>query len=817
MNLVRPTNFLFDPAAVSARNLGDSRPVAAGCMVVWLIAVLGFSPTVFADDSPGAKIYRQKCVRCHGEAGEGSDDFPLPLAGTRSIEQLARFIAKSMPKGAPGTCAGYDAQAVAAFIFDAFYSPIAQARNKPARVELSRLTVRQYRNSVADLVGSFRPAVPLDEQHGLRGEYFKSRRFRDGDRVLTRRDQEIAFDFGNDGPEPEKFDPHQFSIRWEGSVVAPDTGNYEFIVRTEHAVRLHLNDMKQPLIDAWVKSGNDNEYHAPLFLVGGRAYPLRLEFSKAKQGVDDSDKQKDKPAVHASISLEWARPGLPAQVIPSRQLVPQRVPESFVVTTPFPPDDRSAGYERGTSISKAWDESTTEAAIEVAGYVAARVRELSGVRDDAADRAARLRQFCIEFAERAFRRPLTDDQRQFYINRRFDGAPDLDTAVKRVVLLVLKSPRFLYREMGADAGGPAESATVRATAAAKSSEATKLDGYDVAARLSFGLWDSLPDETLLKAAAAGELQTREQIERQARRMLGDARTRSKLHEFWLRWLKVENVPDLAKDRERFPGFDSQVAADLRTSLELFLDRVVWSESSDFRDILLADGLFLNGRLARFYGAELADDAPFQMVTIEPDARAGVLTHPYLMSAFAYTGSSSPIHRGVFLARSVLGRPLKPPPEAFTPLPAELHPNLTTRERVLLQTKPEACTKCHGMINPLGFSLESFDAVGRFRDSENGKPIDTTGEYESRTGDAVTFRGVRELARYLADSDEVHAAFVEQLFQYLIKQPVRAYGADVLTDLQESFATTKFNLRELVVQIVGDSTGISEPTRKKSEL
>jgi len=154
-------------------------------------------------------------------------------------------------------------------------------------------------------------------------------------------------------------------------------------------------------------------------------------------------------------------------------------------------------------------------------------------------------------------------------------------------------------------------------------------------------------ETKLFGTTAGELTTR---------------ARAKVREFLLQWLKVEHSPDLAKDPKQFPDFDKALASDLRTSLELFLDDVVWGDSSDFRQLLLADSLFLNGRLAKFYGVDLPADAPFQKVTHEPRERAGVLSHPYLMATFAYTSTSSPIHRGVFVARSVLGRSLRPPPQ-----------------------------------------------------------------------------------------------------------------------------------------------------------
>ena len=744
----------------------------------------------------GESVYRQQCASCHGAKGEGTKQYNRILAGDRSVGELARYIAQSMPPGAPKKLPAKDAREVAAYLHGAFYSSLARSRNRPARIELARLTVRQYRNAVADLVGSFRArpvtaSRPDERQRGLRGEYFKTGRVRGGQPALERVDPEIRFDFGTVGALKEQDDPYQFAMRWEGSVLAPDTGEYEFIVRTEHAARLWVNDGQKPLVDALVKSGDGNEYRASLFLLGGRHYPLRLEFSKGVQGVNDLKKLKEKPPLKASIALVWKRPKLAAEVIPQRSLFPTASAETFVAATPFPPDDRSVGYERGTSVSKAWAEATTEAAIETADYVATHLRELSGAADDATDREAQVRAFCRRFAERAFRRPLSDELAEVFVEQRFRDAPDLETAVKRVVLLVLKSPRFLYRELAAS--------TRVAVQSASPPERGAPDPYDVASRLSFALWDSLPDEDLLKAAAAGELATREQVAQQAERMAGDGRARAKIREFFLQWLKVEHYPDLAKDKKRFPGFDEAVATDLRTSLEMTIEHVVWGEKSDFRELLLTDKVFLNGRLARIYGAGLAPGAPFQPVPMDYGKRAGVLTHPYLLASFAYVDNSSPIHRGVLVARSLLGRTLLPPPEAFTPLPANLHPKLTTRERVALQTKPAACASCHSLINPLGFTLEKFDAVGRLRAKENGQPVDARGSYQTRTGSEVKFADVRDLARFLAGSDEAHAAFVEQLFHHLVKQPVRAYGPAAPTALRTSFASNQFNIRKQIVE------------------
>jgi hypothetical protein len=150
---------------------------------------------------------------------------------------------------------------------------------------------------------------------------------------------------------------------------------------------------------------------------------------------------------------------------------------------------------------------------------------------------------------------------------------------------------------------------------------------------------------------------------------------------------------------------------------------------------------------------------------------------------------------------VLGRTLRPPPEAVVPLAPDLHADLTTRERVALQTKPEACASCHSMINPLGFTLERFDAVGRYRETEQNRQIDTTGSYLTRSGEEVKFGGVRDLAKFLAGSEETHTALVQQLFHYTVKQPIRAYGPQTLPELRASLVRNEFNLRKLIVEIV----------------
>jgi hypothetical protein len=716
----------------------------------------------------GREIYRQQCVKCHGKGGEGvKGKYNDALVGDWSLEKLTRYIDKNMPENDPDLCNGEDAVAVARFIFDSFYSREARARNNPARVELVRLTNRQFVNTVSDILRGFSPAdPPLGNERGLRGSYRVGKRG-DARGNFERTDAKVDFSFDKAGPDAQKFGTNDYRISWTGSVIATESGDHEIILKTPNGARLWLNDDENPLIDAGVASGDDTEHRARLRLIGGRAYPVRLEMNKAP---------KDK---RASVALLWKQPRGVVEVIPARCLSPVRVAPTFVLSTPFPADDSSVGYERGVNVSKSWDEAATHAAIEVANHVAKNIDRLAGTKPGATNRAVKAEAFCREFVGAAFRRPLTGEQKRAFVTAPFKSATKVEDAVKRVVLLALKSPRFLY--LGLDDAQP--------------------DDFVVASRLSFGLWDSVPDKDLLKAAAQGALRSREQAAAQARRMLGDARARAKMREFLHHWLQMDHVEDLSKDATLFPGFTPEIISDLRASLDLFLDQVVWSQASDYRRLLLEDDLFVNERLAKFYGFNTNAADSFVKVDSNPKERSGVVTHPYLLAAFAYQKSTSPIHRGVFLTRNIVGRVLRPPPVAVAFKDADFKPGMTMRQKVEELTRPQACHSCHAVINPLGFSLENYDAVGRFRTRDGDKPVDAAGEYTTDDGRTVRLTGARDVAEFAVKSEHAHNAFVELLFHQLVKQPMLAYGLDAQDDLRRSFVASEFNVQKLAVDIV----------------
>lgn len=721
----------------------------------------------------GAQLFASNCAPCHGAKGVGGAGFSGPLQGDLTSGELAKYIASSMPPGPKKTPAD-QAKLIAEYAHAEFYSPLAQERNRPARVSLARMTVRQYRNAITDLVNGFHPIVP-GEPGGLRATYYKNRDRNDKNKIIERVDSTLNFDFGTVGPEKDKVDPHNYSITWTGSIFAPETGEYELIVQSDQSSRVYFNGEPRPVVDGWVRSGNEKEFSGVVDLIGGRTYPVYIEFSKSTHGVNDDEKKKNVPPSPAHFRLMWRRPKMTQEVIPSPYLFPNWSIEKFVPKTAFPADDRSIGYERGNTVNRAWDDATTRAALEVADYVSTRINKFAGTKDDAPDRAEKAKAFCKDFLARAFRKPIGKEVEDAFVNRHFAPGLPLEQSVKRVLVLGLKSPRFLYRELG-----------------------DRKDAYAVASELSFGLWDTLPDQELRRAAQAGELDTPQGLERQVGRMVNDPRSFVKLRDFLMLWLKVDEIPDIVKSQKKYPGFDDATVADLRTSLDLFLANTAWNGEADYRQLLLSNKMWLNNRLSKFYGGNV-NSSNFQPVELKD--RAGILTHPYMLARLAYLEGSSPIHRGVLIARNMLGRTLAPPPAAFAPLAESLHPNLTTRERVAMQTKPEMCNSCHALINPLGFPFEKYDAIGKLRLSDNGKPVDTSGAYKARNGTAVKFGDATDLARFIANSDEAHTAFTEKLFQHLTKQPVRAYGPKALPDLTGKFKEGNYNIKKLMAAIM----------------
>ncbi len=783
----------------------------AFCLVATLQLFAANPPLDGEIAAKGAAIYKSKCASCHGEKGEGgTKQYADPLVGDASRKELAKLISDTMPEEDPESCVGEDATAVASYVFDQFYSDAAQVRNRPPRVGLARLTGPQLRQSLADLYSHFRGTPKVTTNRGVKAIYFDGPNWKNEKKKIERVDPVINFDFGNDSP-GEGIDPKAFYIYWEGGLLANVTGRHEIIVRSSCSFMMDFGKIGRELIDNHVQSGNKTEFRRTVTLTAGRVYPFKIDFIQR-------ERKTEKPP--ASVSLSWIQPNGTEELIPTRNFILEGSTPTFSIETELPPDDRSYGFERGVAINRQWDESTTAASIEFAQAASDELwpEYRKKHKNESNENRNLLRSFLAEVVETAFRNPLDDELRQRYIDHQVDASDDDAVAIQRSLLVSLKSPRFLYPLADQE----------------HSRSARQLN------RLTLTLFDSLPtDDWLIKKIRKNELEQVDTIRNMAREFVRDFRAQAKLRDMLHEWLNIKRFDEITKDETLFPGFDRATVSDLRDSLNAFLDDVVASETSDYRQFFLADWTYTTDRLAKFYGdswlpleKEPAATAQIEVVEIATEAEAvanvtnekkrtadpvvalprlrrsvsdsnqrfGVLSHPYLMSGLSYHDATSPIHRGVFLIRFILGRTLRPPNEAFSPLSPDLHPELTTRERVALQTSPDNCQVCHSKINGLGFCLENFDAVGKFRTVERDKSLDSTGKYIDRDGKEVSFIGPRELAEYIISSDDAHRAFVNRAFQHFVKQPAAAFGPTTLDELTDKFRKNNFNINELLVEI-----------------
>lgn len=747
-------------------------------------AATGVSLAEFVDEEElrrrGEQIYAAMCAACHGERGEGVDGaYSASLIGDDSIGQLTHVIAETMPEGSPEDCQGEDAIAVATFMHHAFYSEAAQLRNRPAQKAFSRLTANQLRQSYADLYASLANGLLWAKpERGIQGVYFNGEHWKDEEKKIDRIDPTIDFDFGLTGPGSD-IQANKFYIHWSGGLKVDHSGEYEIVVHGSTSFILKLGREGVEFFDNHVQSGNQTEFRRTVYLTAGRVYPLSLDMRQRER------KTETPPAF---IRVAWVPPGGTEEIIPTQHLIPGWCPPSFSLQTKLPPDDQTYGYSRGLLVNPEWDQATTQAALEFAdiAYTDLWPKFLEEFRKKQADAPERdvLREFLTTTVQRAFRFPLNEEQRQRYVGQALTAHEDTALAIKQSLLLALKSPYFLYPS------------------------AAELDASEARTgvnRLAFVLFDSLPvDEELVRLADQEQL-SEQDIRNYVWGKWNDFRVQAKYRELFYQWLRLDTSKELRKSQELFPEFSSAVARDLQQSFDLALTDLLSDSKSDLRTLFANKSVYTSAALHQFYGPDWApaEGAPSStgfVRSVESDLRWGLLTHPFFTSSMSYHNATSPIHRGIVLYKYLLGRNLRPPADDFAPLSPDLHPNLTTRQRVELQTSPESCQVCHSKINNLGFTLENVDAVGRFRREEQSQPIDTSGLYLDRDGREEKFTDIGSVARYLASSPEMHRAFVNRAFQHFTKQPPAAYGPNVLDQLTESFVANDCNLVSLLVEI-----------------
>ena len=302
----------------------------------------------------------------------------------------------------------------------------------------------------------------------------------------------------------------------------------------------------------------------------------------------------------------------------------------------------------------------------------------------------------------------------FYTSGR--AAAGFEGGVRDALSAILASPHFLYRVESGDAAGGTRT----------------LSDLELASRLSFFLWSSLPDEALLKLATESRLSNPDVLAGQVSRMLADPRARSLSDDFAFQWLHLAKLDEITPDRGQFPHASGLLdpRAMFKEELRLFIDSVLRSDRSVL-DLLTADYTFLNERLAMHYGIETVKGSHFRRVTLEDKARYGLLGKGAILMLTAYPNRTSPVLRGAWILDRLLGTPPSDPPLNVPTLPENKRgqPAKTLRARLEQHRANPTCFACHGVMDPLGFALENFNAVGQFRanDPDTLTPIDTVGQ------------------------------------------------------------------------------------------
>ena len=392
-------------------------------------------------------------------------------------------------------------------------------------------------------------------------------------------------------------------------------------------------------------------------------------------------------------------------------------------------------------------------------------------------------------ATRAFRRPATDDEVGRLValaeSARREG-DSYEQTIQVALQAILISPHFLYR-MELDPPG-------------QEGKPRDLNDFEVATRLSYFLWSSMPDEELFALATAGKLRQDGNLEKQVRRMLADSKSKALAENFAGQWLELRSLEMRTPDKQLFPQYDDQLRSAMRTETEMFFDSIV-REDRSILDLLDADFTFANEKLAKLYGLKEISGDEFRRVSLAGTERGGLLTQASILTVTSNPNRTSPVKRGKWILENILGTPPPPPPPDVPELKEAKAGEATgsLRERLEQHRANPACASCHRRMDPLGFAMENFDAIGAWREKDGAAPIDAAGELPS----GEKFRGVKELREYLlsAGKQKFAQCLAEKLLTYSLGRGVEYQDLCAIQKITAAVEKDQYRFSRLVVEIV----------------
>jgi hypothetical protein len=404
---------------------------------------------------------------------------------------------------------------------------------------------------------------------------------------------------------------------------------------------------------------------------------------------------------------------------------------------------------------------------------------------------SRARQILAPLLRRAYRRTITDEDLrkplEFFRTGSAEGA-GFEAGIEHALTAILVSPQFLFR-IETDPAGLAPGAAYRVSA------------FELASRLSFFLWGSIPDDALLDAAERGELRQPDQLAAQVRRMLADTRSQNLVNNFAAQWLHLRGLAAITPDARRFIDFDENLRRSMRRETETFFEHILRSDRP-ITELLSADYTFLDERLAKHYGVPHVFGSQFRRVSFADDParqRGGLLRHGSILTVTSYATRTSPVIRGHWILSNLAGEPPPPPPPNVPSLDNNVvSASLPIRQRLAKHRENPVCASCHDVMDPVGFALENFDAVGRWRTEEDHHTVDASGGL----ADGSKFDGVAGLERALLARPELFVTtFAEKLLTFALGRGLTPTDAPALRAIVRHAQTDHYRFSALVLGLV----------------
>ncbi len=786
-------------AAGWRRNFTDapSRVVSACSMnlrpaFLLVLFCLGFAAATSGAALPVRDLVESYCVDCHdAETKKGRLDLDSILADDLSQhadiwERVVRQIeARQMPplgKDRPDE-AGYAAMVGA---LTEQLDAHAAAHPQPGRTEtLRRLTRTEYQNAIRDLLAleiDAKTLLPADESsHGFDNVTVGDLPPALLQRYVTAAQKISRMVVGRSSAQP---DGETFRVRpditqedhLEGLPLGTRGGvliRHSFPQDGEYEVQVRLTRDRNEVVE-----GLNGEHELEVLVDRARAASFTIQPPPGRKDFTKVDAQ-----LAARVSIKAGPHDLGVTFIKNPSSVLERLRQPYQASFNFHRHPRLSPAVYQVSITGPYG-------ARGAGDTPSRRRLFVVYPQAAAEEEGCAKQVLAGVLRRAFRRPITDTDLErplvFYRAARAGGAADFEGGIEAALSAILLSREFLFRTERDPAGLPARTPY-------------RLSGVELASRLSFFLWSSIPDDALLEAAERGELVQPATLEREARRMLADPRAQSLVTNFADQWLYLRNLDSITPDGRLFPDFDDNLRQAFREETSLLFADMLRADRSVLA-LLRPDRTWLNERLAQHYGIPHIYGPRFREVPLAPESqRGGLLRQGSILTVTSYATRTSPVLRGHWILKNLLGTPPPPQPPNVPALKDNtVAASLPMRERLAQHRADAACASCHRVMDPVGFALENFDAVGRWRTREEGRPVDASGGMP----DGSTFVGVQGLEEGMLKRPALFVGtLTEKLLTFALGRGIEPADAPAVREIVRQSAQNDYRFSEIIARIV----------------